>query len=101
MRMDLVDAVQLGRALSTTQAIVQFHQWSFRQAGQCIGVWIFGSVPNTTVPVWRPVGTGCPVVGHRMKMSPLMSFLGNDKIASSEYGMSPNVGVVAALVQGP
>ena len=47
------------------------------------------------------MGTGCPVVGHRMKMSPLMSFLGNDKIASSEYGMLPNVDVVAALVQGP
>jgi hypothetical protein len=36
-----------------------------------------------------------------MKMSPLMSSLGNDKIASSEYGMLPNVDVVAALVQGP
>ena len=36
-----------------------------------------------------------------MKMSPLMSSLGNDNIASSEYGMLPNVGVVAALVQGP
>jgi len=34
-----------------------------------------------------------------MKMSPLMSSLGNDKIKSNEYGMLPNVGAVMALPQ--
>ena len=47
------------------------------------------------------MGTGCPVVGHRMKMSPSTSSMDDSKIASSEYGMLPNVGVVTAVAQDP
>jgi hypothetical protein len=36
-----------------------------------------------------------------MKMSPVVPSLGDGKIASSEYGMLPNVGAVTTLVQGP
>jgi hypothetical protein len=60
---------------------------------------IFGSVLNTTVPVSRPVGTGLPVVGHRMKMSPVVRSSGDGKIASSEYGMLADLGAVTASLQ--
>ena len=36
-----------------------------------------------------------------MKMSPVALSSGDGKIASSEYGMLPNVGAVTALLQGP
>jgi hypothetical protein len=36
-----------------------------------------------------------------MKMSPSTSSMDDSKIASSEYGMLPNVGAVTALVQDP
>jgi hypothetical protein len=36
-----------------------------------------------------------------MKMSPVAPSSGDRKIASSEYGMLPNVGAVTALLQGP